>query len=226
MSWIPLDADNCAPGSQAQGPGQTAGQHPQSTQTLAQPFFFPMYEGLDLQTIDQFLLHQSPPVPHLSGYTMSPPTVPFQTNMGTQGTTRTITPGYSQYDAGTFQNNNSNPMMNHLPIQPNTNPASPQSLAPTPNPNASSPKHTRHSIRCEWKGCTYPGVFRRTAELKRHIDTQHVHPRAYKCTAAGCSQSFNRKDNRGEHVRRRHTNKHSCHGAEVQAFDLSSPRSV
>ncbi|KAL4879222.1 hypothetical protein BJY04DRAFT_96507 [Aspergillus karnatakaensis] len=59
-------------------------------------------------------------------------------------------------------------------------------------------------FKCDWKDCTYAGVFSREGELIRHVKTKHVTPKSYKCTASNCDRVCSRKDNLAEHVRRIH----------------------
>ncbi|KAK1147792.1 hypothetical protein N8T08_000305 [Aspergillus melleus] len=73
-----------------------------------------------------------------------------------------------------------------------------------PGPEASGPnQHANNTAwRSCWKDCGYSGSFGRKAELMRHIETQHVNPRAHQC--ALCGKVYNRKDNLGEHFQRVH----------------------
>ncbi|CEL08219.1 hypothetical protein ASPCAL11370 [Aspergillus calidoustus] len=57
---------------------------------------------------------------------------------------------------------------------------------------------------CEWRGCTYTGTFSQLAQLRRHVDTQHVNPRSFVCLIPGCDKVFNRKDNLRMHLRQIH----------------------
>ncbi|KAJ5798460.1 uncharacterized protein N7503_007756 [Penicillium pulvis] len=57
-------------------------------------------------------------------------------------------------------------------------------------------------LKCHWKGCRYTGTFGRKAELKRHVETQHIFPKAYKCPK--CGRPCNRDDNLNGHLRRVH----------------------
>ncbi|KAJ5652767.1 hypothetical protein N7507_010193 [Penicillium longicatenatum] len=66
-------------------------------------------------------------------------------------------------------------------------------------------------LKCDWKGCRYTGTFGRKAELKRHVDTQHISPRAYKCPK--CGRPHNRDDNMNGHLRR-------VHGSDIQADEM------
>ncbi|OGM49576.1 hypothetical protein ABOM_001656 [Aspergillus bombycis] len=67
-----------------------------------------------------------------------------------------------------------------------------------------SSRKARRNLRCEWEGCKNSRQFNRPAELRRHVRTIHVFPKAYECTYAGCRQLFNRKDNLKEHMIKRH----------------------
>ncbi|GAB1200297.1 hypothetical protein APSETT444_009667 [Aspergillus pseudonomiae] len=64
------------------------------------------------------------------------------------------------------------------------------------------------TIKCEWKGCTYTGLFARKAELKRHVETQHISPSSHECPEPTCMRTFNRRDNLDEHLRRTHFQRH------------------
>ncbi|KAJ5261259.1 hypothetical protein N7478_011854 [Penicillium angulare] len=59
-------------------------------------------------------------------------------------------------------------------------------------------------IKCHWKGCRYNGTFGRSTELKRHVETQHISPNAFRCSFLGCSKSYNREDNLKSHSKRVH----------------------
>ncbi|KAJ5743703.1 Zinc finger C2H2 [Penicillium manginii] len=54
-------------------------------------------------------------------------------------------------------------------------------------------------LLCKWSNCKRPGPFSNRATLKRHVDTQHLDPRSFKCHS--CNMSFNRKDNLDQHLR-------------------------
>ncbi|KAJ5934215.1 hypothetical protein N7466_003762 [Penicillium verhagenii] len=56
---------------------------------------------------------------------------------------------------------------------------------------------------CKWDNCRKPS-FQSKGSLMRHIDTQHVAPRSFKCSEESCNRFFGRKDNMEEHVRRVH----------------------
>ncbi|KAL2867395.1 uncharacterized protein BJX67DRAFT_85162 [Aspergillus lucknowensis] len=60
------------------------------------------------------------------------------------------------------------------------------------------------AIKCEWRGCKYTGTFSRPAQLKRHVDTQHISRSSFACSMPGCERVFHRKDNLAEHLRRVH----------------------
>lgn len=64
------------------------------------------------------------------------------------------------------------------------------------------PNDPPSEIKCHWKDCRYTGTFGRKAELKRHIETQHISPKAYKCPE--CGRPCNRDDNLNGHLRRVH----------------------
>ncbi|KAL4860562.1 hypothetical protein BDV12DRAFT_204914 [Aspergillus spectabilis] len=87
------------------------------------------------------------------------------------------------------------------------------------SPRDLSPK----SLKCEWRGCTYTGTFSRPAQLKRHVDTQHIYPGSFICHAPGCDKAFNRKDNLGVHVRQRHEsdNSHPQYQTGASVIDLT-----
>lgn len=59
-------------------------------------------------------------------------------------------------------------------------------------------------LRCQWKDCTYTRAFGRPKDLMRHIETQHVSPKAYKCWFPGCGKEYNRDDNLRVHLRKAH----------------------
>ncbi|KAH8427491.1 uncharacterized protein LDX57_005204 [Aspergillus melleus] len=57
-------------------------------------------------------------------------------------------------------------------------------------------------IECDWADCTYTGTFSCKAELKRHVETQHIYPGSHECPEPKCDRAFKRRDNLKEHVRR------------------------
>ncbi|KAJ5656936.1 Zinc finger C2H2 [Penicillium longicatenatum] len=59
---------------------------------------------------------------------------------------------------------------------------------------------TFRSWVCKWENCRKP--FKSKGALMRHIDTQHIAPRSFKCQS--CNRLFSRKDNMEEHIRRIH----------------------
>lgn len=59
-------------------------------------------------------------------------------------------------------------------------------------------------LRCQWEGCQYNGTFGRQTELMRHVETQHVSPKAYRCLFPGCTRKYNRVDNLHAHARKVH----------------------
>lgn len=59
-------------------------------------------------------------------------------------------------------------------------------------------------FRCLWEDCQYNGTFGRKTELMRHVETQHVSPKAYQCSFPGCMRKFSRVDNLRAHVRKVH----------------------
>ncbi|KAJ5746627.1 hypothetical protein N7520_011809 [Penicillium odoratum] len=62
-------------------------------------------------------------------------------------------------------------------------------------------KETTNHLKCKWENCLKP-PFRSKGSLMRHIDTQHIAPLSFKCSA--CNRSYNRKDNLKDHQRRAH----------------------
>ncbi|KAJ5949932.1 hypothetical protein N7454_001516 [Penicillium verhagenii] len=60
------------------------------------------------------------------------------------------------------------------------------------------------TYKCLWQGCRYTGTFRRSAELRRHVDTQHIAPKSYICPFSDCGRPYNRGDNLNEHLQRAH----------------------
>ncbi|KAK3944504.1 hypothetical protein QBC46DRAFT_165754 [Diplogelasinospora grovesii] len=59
------------------------------------------------------------------------------------------------------------------------------------------PKILSGAFKCDFPGCTSK-PFKRMEHLKRHKDTSH-NPKAYKCN--WCDKTFNRLDNRRQHLR-------------------------
>ncbi|KAJ5472943.1 hypothetical protein N7530_006944 [Penicillium desertorum] len=53
------------------------------------------------------------------------------------------------------------------------------------------------TFKCEWKGCQYDRLFSRKGVLKRHIQTQHLNPRAFKCP--WCKHASSRRENLKAH---------------------------
>ncbi|KAJ5455075.1 hypothetical protein N7475_010196, partial [Penicillium sp. IBT 31633x] len=53
------------------------------------------------------------------------------------------------------------------------------------------------TFKCEWKGCTYDRMFSRKGVLMRHIETQHVSPRGFKCPS--CEHASSRRENLKAH---------------------------
>ncbi|KAL2826583.1 hypothetical protein BJY01DRAFT_229612 [Aspergillus pseudoustus] len=75
-------------------------------------------------------------------------------------------------------------------------------LAPTQD----FPRSPRHqSLQCRWEGCNSSTIFRREADILRHLKTIHVSPKAYPCPEWGCNKAFGRKDHLRAHRRK-------CHG--------------
>ncbi|KAL4789162.1 hypothetical protein BDV19DRAFT_395302 [Aspergillus venezuelensis] len=68
----------------------------------------------------------------------------------------------------------------------------------------SSSSHGAPIYRCRWEGCTSATLFRREADLMRHLKTIHVSPQAYHCPVFNCDRVFGRKDHVNQHVNRRH----------------------
>ncbi|KAJ5780507.1 hypothetical protein N7457_005667 [Penicillium paradoxum] len=53
------------------------------------------------------------------------------------------------------------------------------------------------TFKCEWKGCTYDRLFSRKGVLRRHIETQHLNPGAFKCP--WCDHASSRRENLKAH---------------------------
>ncbi|KAJ5537692.1 hypothetical protein N7494_007171 [Penicillium frequentans] len=55
-------------------------------------------------------------------------------------------------------------------------------------------------LKCQWKDCQYTGTFGRKTDLMRHIETQHVSPKAYKCSFPRdtCGKSMGLLDHTGD----------------------------
>ncbi|KAJ5510368.1 Zinc finger C2H2 [Penicillium expansum] len=56
---------------------------------------------------------------------------------------------------------------------------------------------TYGTFKCEWKDCQYDRLFSRKGVLMRHILTQHVNPRAFKCPL--CDHASSRRENLKAH---------------------------
>ncbi|KAL2840137.1 hypothetical protein BJX68DRAFT_190066 [Aspergillus pseudodeflectus] len=78
----------------------------------------------------------------------------------------------------------------HSSFEPNNSPAS---------------RPPGESYTCKWEGCISTIVFRREADLIRHLRTIHISPNQYPCTEPNCNWTFGRRDHLLHHVRRRHT---------------------
>ncbi|KAJ5656937.1 hypothetical protein N7507_008887 [Penicillium longicatenatum] len=74
---------------------------------------------------------------------------------------------------------------------------------PSGLPNTCGRPERIDSLVCKWENCRKPS-FQSKGALMRHIDTQHVAPRSFKCPDQSCDRFFSRKDNMEEHVRRVH----------------------
>ncbi|KAJ5372572.1 hypothetical protein N7517_004578 [Penicillium concentricum] len=55
------------------------------------------------------------------------------------------------------------------------------------------------TFKCEWKDCQYDRLFSRKGVLMRHIETQHVNPRAFKCPNPRCNHASSRRENLKAH---------------------------
>ncbi|KAJ5816427.1 hypothetical protein N7447_008660 [Penicillium robsamsonii] len=55
------------------------------------------------------------------------------------------------------------------------------------------------TFKCEWKDCPYDRLFSRKGVLMRHIQTQHVNPRAFKCPNPWCGHASSRRENLKAH---------------------------
>lgn len=60
-------------------------------------------------------------------------------------------------------------------------------------------------IKCEWKGCVYPGAFSRETCLWRHIRSTHLSPQEFKCPQCNKTFGLGRKDKLNAHVRLVHS---------------------
>ncbi|KAJ5636749.1 Zinc finger C2H2 [Penicillium longicatenatum] len=74
---------------------------------------------------------------------------------------------------------------------------------PSGLPNTRGRPERIDSLVCKWENCRKP-PFQSKGALMRHINTQHVAPRSFKCPDQSCDRFFSRKDNMEEHVRRVH----------------------
>ncbi|KAJ5984490.1 Zinc finger C2H2 [Penicillium waksmanii] len=72
----------------------------------------------------------------------------------------------------------------------------------TQNQDSSSNANTSPPpLLCEWPDCKRPGPFSSKGTLRRHVNTQHLAPRSFKCPHRECTMTFNRKDNLDQHLR-------------------------
>lgn len=229
MSWPSSGVDQGAPELWACMHDQMVGRLPEPTERFVQSPFSPIDEEQDIQAINPSLFNysvQHGPVLPPSEYTM--PSSTFQNNTGPlEEIANGIFPGYCQDVDKTNHHENSRMTAKHLPTHSSAHPSGRGYNTSVPEIGSTSeddlhPGSTQSwygppfvylrplqfwlhdSIRCEWKGCTYAGVFSRKAELKRHVETKHIAPREYKCPVFKCRKSFNRKDNQEEHLRRVH----------------------
>ncbi|KAJ5800973.1 transcriptional regulator family: C2H2 zinc finger [Penicillium psychrosexuale] len=53
------------------------------------------------------------------------------------------------------------------------------------------------TFECKWEGCRYDRLFSRKGVLMRHIETQHVTPRAFECPS--CDHASSRRENLKAH---------------------------
>ncbi|KAL2783402.1 hypothetical protein BJX66DRAFT_318566 [Aspergillus keveii] len=72
------------------------------------------------------------------------------------------------------------------------------------HPSIEESPHTERTLRCGWRGCRSPTVFRRESDLIRHLKTVHISPKAYPCTKPGCDMAFGRRDHLKSHQITRH----------------------
>ncbi|KAL5356397.1 hypothetical protein BJX96DRAFT_105859 [Aspergillus floccosus] len=96
-----------------------------------------------------------------------------------------------------------------IPLDGSPDPVIPRNDYPQPTRNRPTTGAQERSdtglFRCQWKDCAYSGSFGRRTELRRHVETQHLAPSAYRCSERGCGRLFNRRDNLDEHLRRVHS---------------------
>ncbi|KAE8147673.1 hypothetical protein BDV25DRAFT_29257 [Aspergillus avenaceus] len=74
------------------------------------------------------------------------------------------------------------------------------------NTSGTSRRNAQSAVfECKWIDCdSRQKHFARYGDLMRHIRTLHVNPRSIPCVAEDCGEVFNRKDNRDQHVIRKH----------------------
>jgi hypothetical protein len=65
--------------------------------------------------------------------------------------------------------------------------------------NKALPTRTKDygTYKCDYKDCTYDRMFSRKGVLMRHIQTQHINPRGFKCPV--CPHASGRKENMKAH---------------------------